>query len=101
MMDFTRDTSRWRPTRKDFLRAIEISKDTSPGPDGLPFCAWRAIKHLGAKVLCDCFDRMVLPDGLDLVDRELPGFNDSVMIFLAKKVPAAKRVVKWVEMSSG
>ena len=36
--------SRWRPTINNMYRAIQIANNSTPGPDGIPYEAWRATK---------------------------------------------------------
>ena len=67
-----------------------------PCPDGIPFCAWRAIEHLAADVLYNAFRVLGAPKGLALLDGEYPAFNESLMVFLPKKadcVDSAGRAV--------
>ena len=42
--------SRWRPTTQNMYRTIQIANNSTPGPDGIPYEAWRATKG-AAKVL--------------------------------------------------
>ena len=42
---------KWRVRRCDVEQAIRAAGDTSPGPDGIPFAAWRSIKGLGVSIL--------------------------------------------------
>ena len=43
----------WRVRRKDIETAIQHSGNSSPGPDGIPFKAWRALGPLGISILYD------------------------------------------------
>ena len=45
---FAGPNDNWKLTVKDFKRALQCSNNSSPGPDGIPFGAWRAIKRLAA-----------------------------------------------------
>jgi len=39
------------PTIKDISAAIRTRKNTSPGPDGIPFAAWRSVEAIAGPVL--------------------------------------------------
>ena len=43
----------WRAQRKDIQRALKEAGNSAPGPDGIPFSAWRACKEVGIAVLHD------------------------------------------------
>ena len=43
----------WRVRRKDVETAIRHSGNSAPGPDGIPFKAWRALGALGISILYD------------------------------------------------
>ena len=45
--------NRWTMTRKDMHRAIKHSGSSSPGPDGIPYLAWRSLGGLGTNCLYD------------------------------------------------
>jgi len=47
------DAQSWKVTRKDISRSIDLSSDTAPGPDGIPYRAWRALGKLAVTVLYD------------------------------------------------
>ena len=46
-----REAWQWQVRKKDIEKAIQVAGNTSPGPDGIPFCAWKAMKGFGASVL--------------------------------------------------
>ena len=41
----------WKVRRKDVRRAIQCSGDSAPGPDGIPYCAWRSLGDIGIDIL--------------------------------------------------
>ena len=43
----------WRTRRADVKKALRLAGNTTPGPDGIPFQAWRALKQLGVEILLD------------------------------------------------
>ena len=68
-----------RPDVAFFLKGIKHTNDSSPGPDGIPFSAWRAVADLAAPVLYGVFDavsRGHLPPA---------GFNHGLLYLLPKK----------------
>ena len=46
-----RDPAAWTPRRKDMVKALRLSGNSSPGPDGIPFSAWRQLGELGVYTL--------------------------------------------------
>ena len=72
----------WKLTSPPAKLGIEVflatAKNSAPGPDGLPYAAWRAAGPAGAATLFEALSKMaagVMP---------LQGFNDSLSIFLPK-----------------
>ena len=63
----------------DILDAIKHSSDSSPGPDGISFAAWRAAPDLAAPVLYNVF--RALSSG----QPPPPGFNQGLLFLLPKK----------------
>ena len=41
----------WKIRRKDIRRAVKGSGDSAPGPDGIPYGAWRALGEMGIDIL--------------------------------------------------
>jgi hypothetical protein len=46
-----RNPAAWTPRRKDMVKALRLSGNSSPGPDGIPFSAWRQLGELGVYTL--------------------------------------------------
>ena len=63
----------------DIKKAILISNNSTPGPDGIPFAAWRAAPELAAPVLFNVYRAM--SNG----QPPPPGFNKGVLFLLPKK----------------
>ena len=63
-----------------FLEAINSSSNSSPGLDGIPFAAWRAISDIAAPFLF----RFTEAIGMDLQD--IATFNKSKLFLLPKKL---------------
>jgi hypothetical protein len=55
------------------------TKNTAPGPDGIPFAAWRAVPEISSVVLFNVFS------ALSRGDTPPPGFNFSRLVLLPKK----------------
>ena len=47
------------PTTDDYTEHLLLTKDSAPGPDGLPYAFWRMFPEQSAAVLQDDFDRMM------------------------------------------
>ena len=75
---------------KTFRRAIAITGNSAPGKDGIPFKAWRKIGRLAAKVFHDMFLSLAQGDGIKHIMEDWEDFNESIMVFLPKKVTATR-----------
>ena len=47
------DRAKWITQRKDIVKALARAGNSSPGPDGIPFNAWRSLRDLGVSILLD------------------------------------------------
>ena len=47
------------PSVDDYVTHLLLTKDSAPGPDGLPYALWRMIPHHTAAILQADFDRML------------------------------------------
>jgi ribonuclease HI/exonuclease III len=67
-----------QPTLDSVRSAILRTRNTSPGPDGVPFAAWRSVPDLAAPVLFGA---------LSLMKGDLPpkGFNFGLLFLIPKK----------------
>ena len=67
------------PTLADILSAIKNSNDSSPGPDGIPFAAWRAAPDLAAPLLLSVIE--------SLCGGQPPpsGYNHGLLFLIPKK----------------
>lgn len=56
-------TSPWptipEPTERDYIEHLLLTKDSAPGPDGLPYALWRASPSQTAVILKDDFDHIL------------------------------------------
>ena len=71
--------------RKDIRKALKLSNNSAPGPDGIPYGAWRSLGDLAIDTLHDAFHALFRSDGQELLRRDYPGFNESLLFFLPKK----------------
>ena len=78
------DFRKWRPTVKDFERAIDISNNSSPGPDGIPYGIWRVLKQHGAQLLHAAYLEIINSDDPKAIAERYPEFNESILVFLPK-----------------
>ena len=76
--------SKWMVRRKDFVRAIELTGSSAPGPDGIPYGVWKSLRSAPG-VLFEAFLEMSADGGGDRMRELYPDFNCSIMVFLPKK----------------
>ena len=75
---------------KTFRRAIAVTGNSAPGKDGITFKAWRKIGGLAAKVFHDMFMSLASGDGIEHIMTDWQAFNESIMVFLPKKVSSTR-----------
>lgn len=78
------DWSGFRIRRRDVSLALRQAKNSSPGPDGIPYGAWRALGPLAVDTLQDALRDLASEEGARLVERDYPDFNESLIFFLPK-----------------
>ena len=66
-------------------KAIKHSNNSAPGPDGIPFLAWRRASRLSSQILFDAVQLMCGEQGPDFTLAEYEDFNASLLFFLPKK----------------
>ena len=64
---FPTKTQDWQVTRKDIKKAIKISTNSAPGPDGIPYNAWRQSGDLAVQILLDVAEALHSDQGLTLL----------------------------------
>ena len=87
------DPDSWEVTHQDIEQALEISSNTKPGPDSIPYGAWRALGKLAVDILYDVTSTLSQASAPDLLreayeDETTDGqhdFNLSTLICLPKK----------------
>lgn len=80
--------------RWHFQRALDLSNDSSPGPDGIPYGAWRALGDDAIDLLFEAALEMADPDFSVHMREEYSDFNDSVLFFFQKRLLANLRMVQ-------
>ena len=89
----------WTIRRKDLECAIKYSGNSSPGPDGVPFKAWRTLGKLGVSILYGVANSLEQPDNMntlpeayhDETQSHSHHYNESTLVCLAKKARASHR----------
>ena len=87
------DPARWRVGYKHIKRAITSSNDSAPGPDGIPFLAWRVLSPLSNEILFSVAEALSTPEYQtllaeayhDISDEHPHHYNYSTMTCLPKK----------------
>ena len=67
--DFPRSESDWRVRRKDITKAIKISGHSAPGPDGIPYAAWKRSGVLAIQTLLDAATALQSDDATTLLQQ--------------------------------
>ena len=57
-----RESPEWTLQEKDVEEAVNQTSDTSPGPDQIPYLAWRRLGRLGNKILFEAAVSLQSPD---------------------------------------
>jgi len=71
--------------RKHVAIAVKRSNNSSPGPDGIPYSAWRLLGDDAIDILYEALQAMSLEDGPFWMRRRYKDFNASLLLFLPKK----------------
>ena len=83
----------WQIQRSDIKKAVRISGNSAPGPDGIPYIAWRHSGDLAVQALQDAATALQSEQGINLL-QEMHGndlrpeghsFNEGLLICLGKK----------------
>ena len=87
------DGSAWQLRRSDVRKAVDMSSKSSPGPDGVPYAAWRRLGplavdtlHAAALELASAGGSASLLSAFPLDGDGNTDFNQAVMVFIPKKV---------------
>jgi len=71
--------------KRDVRKALKLSNNSAPGPDGIPYGAWRSLGDLAVTAIHDAFSGLSSDNGQELMQRDYPNFNESLLFFLKKK----------------
>ena len=74
----------FRLRRRHVRSAIRHTNNSSPGPDGIPFVAWRRLEGLAVDVLFEAFQSMTAEAGPEVTLEEYQELNSSLLFFLPK-----------------
>ena len=79
-----RSSDRWKVTQEDMRQAIRLSPSSSPGPDGIPFAAWRAISDIAVPLLQAVYEQLAAGGADEAHAADIRKFNEGLMVFLPK-----------------
>ena len=71
--------------RRHIKRAVKLTGNTAPGPDGIPFKVWRLFGDLAVDLLFDAFKGLIAEDALQELETLGFEFNESLLHLLPKK----------------
>ena len=57
----------WLVTKVDIQSAIDRSPNSSPGPDGIPFLAWRKLSRVAVEILSKAYKSLSSDKGASLL----------------------------------
>ena len=90
--DWSRFSGDWSPTVQDMAKMVKAAGNAAPGPDGIPFEAWKALGPWGVELLYEAAMELTRGDmdsRLSQADIFTEGdkhaFNVGNMVFLPKK----------------
>ena len=82
----------WEVKAKHVKRAFDLSGNSAPGPDGIPYLAWRRLGVLGQGVILGAVRELGSEEGIrkfreafEAEEESGNPFNEAVMAFLPKK----------------
>jgi hypothetical protein len=73
-------SEKWTVRKKDLAWSIKCARDTAPGPDGIPYTAWRRLGPLALDTLYEAMQALATVDGkaqLDSMEDGMPEFGHS------------------------
>ena len=78
------DKENFKLRKRHIRKALKLSNNSAPGPDGISFKAWRRLNNLAVDTLYGAFQERVAADGPDNMKDQYPDFNASRIFFLHK-----------------
>ena len=86
----SKDRECWRISTRHVEMAVSMSNNSSPGPDGIPYAAWRHAGRTAILILHAAAEQMQAPD---FRNTRLPtGFNDNYLCCLPNKPSGTDQV---------
>ena len=80
------DSGAWVLRSSDFGHALKVSPSSSPGPDGVPFSAWRAIPDVAIPLLKAAYEQLAHAGDSQRIATDIGQFNESTVVFLHKEM---------------
>ena len=74
--------ARWKITREHVTTAVKVARESAPGPDGIPYRAWKALGDLGINCLFDAAVFLQRPDSVNFLPLD---FNQAFLCCSPKK----------------
>ena len=90
---------RLKVRKRDIKKALKLSNDSAPGPDGIPYGAWREVVGLASKAIHEAFLDLSSDRGQELMQRGYPSFNESLLSIFLKRNQWARRVMEHRSMT--
>ena len=72
----------WTPRRKDVIRAIRIANASAPGPDGIPYAAWKQAAEGAINILWAALRTINTEND---TTKHYPDFNQAILVCLPPK----------------
>ena len=86
------DSHLWKIRRKDVAKAVRLSNNSAPGPDGIPYLAWRKLGNIGIDYLFQAVKCLTTEEGKQCMSDASPDlphgqhtFNAGLLCCLPKK----------------
>ena len=76
--------NKYVPDEADITKAIGEANDNAPGPDGVPFRAWKRVQHIAAPVMRAVAFQLTQMSPTELLETNA-FFNEAFLICLGKK----------------
>ena len=68
---------RWATRKRDVARAIKNSKNTMPGPDGIPYRAWRLLGDTGIEAIWNAMEELKEDDAIEKLEEAYSRTGDT------------------------
>ena len=88
------DDVQWEISPDDVREAIRRTASSAPGPDGIPYAAWRRLGPLAETCIYEAAKCLEGDQAMECLERAHPkdahwnsAFNDAKMVFLPRRTP--------------